>query len=79
MLGDGEPPLGDDASENHYDGYPSEVGLFLLLSIGGMSSSRCRRGHDDNVAERTSKRANLGDFFCPKPREYEVIKSRLAT
>ena len=65
MLGDGEPPLEDDTSENHYDRYPSEEGLFLLLSMGGMSSSRRRRGHDDNVAERTSKRANLGDLFLP--------------
>ena len=62
MLGYGEPLLGDDASENHYDGYPSEEGLFLLLSMGGMSSSRRRRGHDDKVAERSSERANLGDF-----------------
>ena len=67
--GDGESPFGDDASENRYDGYPSEVGLFLLLSIGGMSSSRRRRGHDDNVAERTSKRAILGDFFFALDRE----------
>ena len=78
VLGDREPLPGDDASENHYDRYPSEEGLFLLLSMGGMSSSWRRLGHNDNVAERTSKRANLGDFFCPRPREYEVIKSRLA-
>ena len=63
MLGDGEAPLGDDASENHYDGYPLEVGLFLLLSIGGMSSPLRRRGHDNKVAERTSEQANLGDFL----------------
>ena len=32
VLGNGEPPLGDDADKNHHDGEPPEI-VFLLLSI----------------------------------------------
>jgi len=31
VLGDGAPPLKDDAGENHHDGKLSEVDLLLLL------------------------------------------------
>ena len=33
MLGDREPPFGDDVGENHHDGELPEVGLLLFLSI----------------------------------------------
>jgi len=35
-LGDGEPPLGDNADENRHDGEPPEVVLLPLLSIRKM-------------------------------------------
>ena len=41
---DGEPPLGDDASENHHDREPPEVGLILLSSFFFFSApTRLRR------------------------------------
>jgi len=64
---DAEPPLEDNASENHHDGELSEVGLILF------SSSRHRRRgcrDDDEVAKRGSF---LGDFFGPRPSEFGVF------
>ena len=55
---DGEPPLGDDADENHHDGEPPEVGL-ILLSSSRRRRQGCRDGGE--VAE---------DFFDPRPSEF---------
>jgi len=71
VLGDGEPPLGDDTDENHHDGEPPEFlfccrseryVLFFLLDA--------ERGDDCEVAERTSEQANLGEFFYHRPGEH---------
>jgi len=72
MLGDGEPPLGEDVDENHHDGKPPDVDLLLLLSIRERyifffsALTRRRQGCKEDDA-----RANLGGFFfCPTLREY---------
>jgi len=66
VLGDGEPPLGDDTGENHHDGesqeefffcYQSERDVFFFL-LGA------ERGDNCEVAERTSERANIMRFFA---------------
>ena len=67
MLGDGEPPLGDDAGENQHDREPPEV-VRLLLSTKEryvfFFLLDAERGDDDEVAERTTSERIWGIFFA---------------
>ena len=77
MLGDGEPPLGDDTGENHHDGEPTEEFLFCYQSERYFLFFLldAERGDDCEVAERTSERANLGGFFAIDRENMGVYKT----
>ena len=68
MLGDGEPPLKDDADENQHDREPPEV-VRLLLSTKEryvfFFLLDAKRGDDGKVAERTMSERICGDIFFP--------------
>ena len=76
MLGDGEPPLGDDVGENQHYREPPKV-VHLLLSTREryvfFFLLDAERGDDDEVAERTTSERICGDFFCHKPGEYGAL------
>ena len=62
VLGNGEPPLGDDAGKNHHDGEPLKI--FLLLSIRERSSFFSASNEETTTRLQRGRRASdLGNFF----------------
>ena len=76
MLGDGEPPLGDDAGKNYHD---EEDGSFFVVirEVCFHSPWRRMRGQRRDC-RKDDKRANSGFFFAIDRENIGVIKSRLA-
>jgi len=78
VLGDGEPPLGDDAGENQHDRELPEVVRILLSTKERyvfFFLLDAEQGDDDEVTELTTSERICG-IFCHKPGEYRgFIKS----
>ena len=63
VLGNGEPPLGDDTDKNHHDGEPPEI-VLLLLSIRERSSFFSASNEETTTRLQRGRRASdLGNFF----------------